>query len=190
MADIKLLKNAWRRLAADMFGLVERGARRDQDRVLTERLREYVFARGARTLLGFGPLSDEPDVSDFFRRWLDEGGKLALPVWLGGSAMQLRQVNEFDRLTPGRSGILEPLLDSPEVEPEEVDIAVVPGRLFSEKRQRLGRGAGCYDALFGGRKILRLGVAYDFQVYPELPTVESDQVMDMIVTPTRIITGS
>lgn len=181
-------KRRWRRLAADMFSLVPRAARAELDEALAERVWEFAAGSGAKTLLGFSALPDEPDLAPFFRRWLAGGGVLALPVWPGGSDMTLRRVANLDRdLRPGRGGILEPVAGLPEVAPRELDAVVTPGRFFSEGCDRLGRGAGCYDALLRQCEPASVGAAYDFQVLPEIPAGPDDVPLDAIVTPTRTV---
>lgn len=188
MPDVKERKNAWRRLAVDMFALATKDGRRSLDAVLCERVRERVFEVGARFLLGYAPMLDEPDLSSFLHRWVAEGGKLALPVWLGGRNMLLKTVDNLDtQLRPGRGGILEPVSECPDTDVAELDLCITPGRFFSERCERLGRGAGCYDQLFLRQGMKTLGVAYDFQVFPTLPTDENDRPVDMVLTPTRMI---
>lgn len=188
MPDVRERKKAWRHLAAEMFALIGRDDRRSLDLILAERVREYVFEAGASYLLGFASMPDEPDISSFLRRWVAEGGKLAMPVWQGGPRMRLRTVDNLDeQLRPGRGGILEPTDDRPEVAEEEIDLVITPGRFFSEGCARMGRGSGCYDALFKRRGVANFGVAYDFQVFPELPTSDKDVPVDLVITPSRII---
>lgn len=186
--DIAETKRVWRRLATDMFRLVNREDRRELDGVLSERLREVVFSRQASFLLGYAPMLDEPDLAPFFRNWLADGGRLAMPVWLGGTGMVLREVTDLDRqMRPGRGGILEPAETQPEVAAAQLDLVIAPGRLFSEQRQRLGRGSGCYDVLLSGGGLVSVGVAYDFQVFPILPVVDTDATLDILITPTRLL---
>lgn len=188
MADSRELKKSWRRLAVEMFALVGRDDRRRLDLLLAERVREYVFEKGAKVLLGFASMPDEPDLSAFFRRWVAEGGRLAMPIWQGGSAMTLRSVDNLDaQLRPGRGGILEPDAGRPEVAEADLDLIITPGRFFSEERARMGRGSGCYDALFKRCEAASLGVAYDFQVFPALPTYGGDVPVDAVITPFRVI---
>lgn len=181
-------KGEWRALAKGAFALIPAASRRRLDEALGRRLTAILAKVGGGTLLGFSPLPDEPDITGILRRWLSEGGTLAMPVWTGGAAMVPRRVENLDRdLAPGRAGIMEPLAALPECGPDGVKAALVPGRAFSEDGTRLGRGAGCYDALLAGRDILKIGVAYDFQVFPELPGDERDIRMDMVATPGRLI---
>lgn len=188
MDDIKEKKKAWRRALVELFRLVPREDRRRLDAALSERALGYAARSGANLLMGFAPMADEPDLSACFRLWLKGGGRLALPVWLGGDRMIIRRVDDLDsQLRPGRGGILEPLETLPEVAPETLELVIAPGRAFSESRARMGRGSGCYDALFRAHEVAKFGVAYDFQVFPEIPTYFGDVRLDAVVTPTRTV---
>lgn len=189
--DVRERKKAWRRLVVNMFALVPREDRRRLDAALSERIRDFVGHCGAKRLLGFAPMSDEPDLALFYRGWLAGGGELAMPVWLGGSEMRIRGVGNLNQdLRPGRGGILEPVDTLPEVEPKDLELVITPGRVFSESLTRMGRGSGCYDALFRDNPdLIKVGAAYDFQIFPELPTYFGDVPLDFIVTPSRIVGG-
>ncbi len=183
-------KQAWRGMAKEMFRLIAAESCRELDQALIRQAEEYISARNATTLLGFAPMPDEPDILALFRRWTRQGRTLAMPVWLGGPNMLLRRADDVERdLRRAESGIWEPKDDCPEIAPEEIDLAVIPGRVFSETRQRLGRGAGCYDRLIRGRTMHRVGVAYDFQIFPAIPASDDDEEMDAVITPSRVVTN-
>lgn len=181
-------KKAWRRLGADMFRLLPRSARLGLDAMLANRVKDCVSSTSARAVLGYWPLPDEPDVTPFLRHWLSAGNRLALPVWLGGERCVFRWIADPDKdLRPGRADIQEPVEALPEANPEEIDLALVPGRFFSESCDRLGRGAGVYDRLLADYGILGIGVAYDFQVAPEIPVSPRDMPVNLVLTPSRVI---
>lgn len=186
MTDLPERKKAWRRAARELFALMPRGERADPDAALCARLREHVTGDGI--LLAYAALPDEADVTAFLRERLAAGGRVALPAWTGGRTLTLREIRDWDAdLTPGRGGIAEPRAVCPEAPPEAVGQVLVPGRFFSERCERLGRGAGCYDALLARRDVRTLGVAYDFQIVPSLPTDGNDVPVDAVVTPTRTV---
>ncbi len=187
-------KKAWRRAARALFALTTREERAALDAALCGRLREQVAQAGAcgreQVLLGYAALPDEADVTAFLLAWLRGGGRLALPVWQGGRDMAFREIRDWDRdVMPGRGGIPEPAAACAAVSAEAIACAIVPGRFFSERCDRLGRGAGCYDALLSrrGAGLRALGAAYDFQILPALPVDEHDCPVDAVVTPTRTI---
>lgn len=191
MTGIREAKQAWRRMIVEMSSLLPREERREADDALCRQIENFIPEPGRGYLLGYAPMLDEPDITPFLRHWLARGGKLAMPTWVGMSDIVLRRVANLERdIRPGRASILEPMETLPVVAPGEVDVALIPGRFFSEGCHRLGRGAGCYDGLIGGEAMYRLGVCYDFQVFPRIPCEPHDEEMDAVVTPARVIFNS
>jgi 5-formyltetrahydrofolate cyclo-ligase len=71
-------------------------------------------------------------------------------------------------------------------EPPSLDVVVVPSLALDETGRRLGYGAGYYDrALAGLTGAIKIGVAYDFQLLVEVPTLVGDVAMDWVVTDAR-----
>ena len=73
---------------------------------------------------------------------------------------------------------------------KELDCVIVPGAAFDVNCNRLGKGGSFYD------KFLKLAVnakkialAYDFQIVDDLPTEAHDTPVDLVITPTRLITA-
>ena len=88
--------------------------------------------------------------------------------------------NEFE-ISP--IGIKEPSASKPEVEPEDIDIVVLPAVAYNEEGTRLGMGGGFYDRYFGGADSARpylLGICYEFQICSEVPSEEQDITADFI----------
>jgi 5-formyltetrahydrofolate cyclo-ligase len=74
----------------------------------------------------------------------------------------------------------------------DVDLVIVPGVVFDEKRARYGRGKGYYDRFLDQlpKTTCIIGLAYDFQVLGfgwKLKLNEFDIKMDYIITERRII---
>ncbi len=65
-----------------------------------------------------------------------------------------------------------------------VQIAMIPGVAFDEKGHRLGYGQGYYDRFiqFSCISCPIIGLAFEFQVFPILPTEVHDAKVDVIVT--------
>ena len=58
---------------------------------------------------------------------------------------------------------------------------------FDERGARLGYGGGYYDRLLPRlrRECLRIGFAFDEQLFAEIPAEAHDALMDVVVTPRR-----
>lgn len=183
-------KRTWRAALAQLYKINPPGEGRDQlDALLVCRLADWVRAQGARSVLTFAARADEPNLGVFHRRWLAGGGTLAFPVWQGGSKMIFRTVtNPAVDLRPGRGGTPEPHDGLPQADPAAFDLVIVPGMAFSEQCRRLGRGQGCYDVFLSACPHLKkCGIAYDYMVFPVVPSGRQDVPMDVIITPTRMI---
>jgi 5-formyltetrahydrofolate cyclo-ligase len=83
-------------------------------------------------------------------------------------------------------------------------VAVVPGLAFDAAGRRIGHGGGHYDRLLaslrtgaaergpgGAERRLEhppaVGLAFDFQVFDELPSSPDDVAVDVVVTESRTI---
>ncbi len=97
----------------------------------------------------------------------------------------LSLITSVSELNKGAYGISEPKKVMP-VSVSDINTAIIPGIAFSENGDRLGFGKGYYDRFLAEFKGLKIGICYDFQVLPEIPTSPHDVKMDLIITETRI----
>jgi 5-formyltetrahydrofolate cyclo-ligase len=90
---------------------------------------------------------------------------------------------------PGILGIPEPRSTCPEVEPREVDWALIPGLAFDLHRYRLGRGGGHYDRLLPllRSEVPRWALGFDCQLVTHLPIEAHDVPVTGIATADRLI---
>jgi 5-formyltetrahydrofolate cyclo-ligase len=95
-------------------------------------------------------------------------------------------VDDDSELIPGPLGILEPSPEAPRPDVSAIDVVLVPGIAFDERGVRAGFGGGFYDRLLPlVAEAVRVGVAYDEQITPQVPLEAHDVVMDIVVTPRR-----
>ena len=135
----------------------------------------------AHTLLLYWSMPSEVPTWDFADRWLATK-RIVLPLVVGDSLV-LKEYSGRDSLVSGYKGILEPRADAVDVTPEEVDFAIIPGVAFDRACHRMGRGKGFYDRLLPDLPAFKLGVAFDCQLYDEIPVDSWDFPLDAIVTP-------
>jgi hypothetical protein len=74
--------------------------------------------------------------------------------------------------------------DGSPVGPEDLDVVLVPGRLFDARGFRLGRGGGHYDRLLPRLRAgtPAIGVTVEARVVPALPTEDHDVPMTHLAT--------
>ena len=93
-------------------------------------------------------------------------------------------------LLPGRYGILEPQGSGCLSEQDLRGLVVfIPAVLLDQTGNRLGRGRGWYDRALTslGKGVVRIALAYEFQLIEEVPTDKWDCSVDFIVTEDRVI---
>jgi 5-formyltetrahydrofolate cyclo-ligase len=166
---------------------------------LCARLSALLPAPAGRLVAGYLPLPTEPDLGRFYRHVLAGGGRLAVPLLTGPTHMTFRLLpaGAMDDggtagdtaanpiLRPGPHGLREPdPAQCPVAAPEEIDLVLVPGLGFTPGGVRLGRGAGYYDRWLAEAPagLLTVGVAFECQLTPDLPSEPHDWQMDYIVT--------
>ena len=144
-------------------------------------------ALDATVVVGYYATPEEIDPSgalDTFRRM---GATICLPRIVGAGALVLHTVDEIDGLEEGPHGIRQPAISAPIVDPDTIDLAIVPGVAFDVDGARIGYGGGYYDRLLP--RIPRatwIGFAYDEQVLADIPHEAHDAHMHAIVTPSQV----
>ena len=99
----------------------------------------------AGTVFCFVGTSREIDTTAILSDALASGKRLCVPLCVGDGLMDLHQITSLDQLIPGAYGILEPPADTPLVDTDAVDFAVLPCLSCSHGGHRLGQGGGFYD---------------------------------------------
>jgi 5-formyltetrahydrofolate cyclo-ligase len=91
-------------------------------------------------------------------------------------------------LRQGRGGVQEPV-DGVPVDLELPAIVLLPVVAWDDAGTRLGRGGGFYDRLLPGLdpRVVRVGLAYEFQAFPELPRDPWDVSMHYVITERRLV---
>lgn len=141
----------------------------------------------------YRPLPSEFDLSHLEFELLKHGCILHYPrVTLHGEQKQIEFVQvsdlklESNLWKAGSFGIQEPHAELKSVPPESLDLIFVPGVAFGESGERIGMGAGYYDRFLPhAPEALRVALAFDFQVLPQLEQNIWDESVHWIVTEKR-----
>jgi 5-formyltetrahydrofolate cyclo-ligase len=144
----------------------------------------------AGTVMSFASFRSELDTAPLADWVLAAGKTLCLPRVLGGRLMAAFRIDHpaLD-LAPGAWGIPEPREGLPEVDPQEIDIVLVPGSAFDEEGDRCGYGGGFYDTYL---PLTRPGtpwvaLAFELQLVPAIACEPHDLQVTAIVTEKRVI---
>ena len=77
------------------------------------------------------------------------------------------------------------------VDVRDVDLIMVPGVAFDRRGARMGHGFGYYDKLLEHARpdSPLVALAFECQLFPEIPTQSHDVFMDKIITEQAIYEG-
>ena len=176
-----------------------RRKRREHAAALPPEVSALVFNRPPVQVLELVPEGatiglDRSDVGEapsrgYIKFVFERGHRIALPrVTTLDKPMEFRlhtdPWGESD-LKSGVWGLRQPGLDAPVVVPEVLFMPLVG---FTAMGDRLGQGGGYYDRYLAAHpQTMAIGMGWDMQEVPELPTELHDIRLSAIVTPTRVL---
>lgn len=151
---------------------------------ITRKLLDWDLIQKAQICMVFLSMADEPQMDNVIKWMLTEGKTVCVPrLSTKFGLMEAVAVASLDSLATGRLGLRIPDDGCPTVEPQLLDIILVPGVAFDLSGARLGMGAGYYD-----RYLMRVpgavlaGIAWGFQIVQELPQERHDIPVKWLVT--------
>ncbi len=136
---------------------------------------------------GYYPVNYEIDDLEILREFEKKKIKIALPVIKKNFKLKFVKCSLKDPFIINQYGIPEPKKNK-EIYP---DILLVPLVAFDKKLNRLGYGGGYYDRYIEyikkRKKIIAIGLAFDFQEYKSIPITKFDQKLNYILTNKNIL---
>lgn len=132
----------------------------------------------AEKILMYHSLADELSTHDFISKWT--GRKSFFLPRVNGVNLEILPYDR-SRLALGAFHIEEPTGDDVH-DISEIELIVVPAVAYDRRGNRVGRGKGYYDRMLGDTKAIKIGIAYDFQVFDEIDADPHDVPVDIIIT--------
>ena len=150
---------------------------READAAICQGVLQSELYRRARVLLCYVGSAREIDTSALLHAALRDGKVLALPLCVEKGVMEARQIAGLGDLVSGKYGILAPKLTCPVVEPEALELVVVPCAAGNERGERYLPRTDCPTMLLCRRHLLT----------EEIPLEPHDRRMDYLVTERGIV---
>ena len=149
------------------------------------------FYQKAQIVYAYMALPDEVDLSVLIDDALCKNKTVFVPKVVPNSNKMIFFDYSKCQFENGSFGILEPKTDDikeEKIEGDQTVIFLVPGRVFGEDGERIGRGKGFYDIYLSNflntqkKSVLVAGVCFPIQIGKQVPTTEHDIKMDQIFT--------
>lgn len=149
----------------------------------------------ADTVMWYVDMRNEVRTRQFISTALEGSKRIVVPYCLD-NRLELFLLESMDELAPGTYGILEPkaelrALARKRVDVGRLDLVAVPGVAFDRRGARLGHGKGYYDRLLSAVRTdtLLVALAFECQMFAEIPTEPHDVYMDRVVTEKAVYEG-
>jgi 5-formyltetrahydrofolate cyclo-ligase len=128
----------------------------------------------------------EVQLSTVLQTCWEQGKRTAVPAFNeSNDRYELVWIGPEDRTTPGRWNIAEPD-ERVRAGLTDLDLLIVPALAYDHHGGRLGYGGGHYDRMLGSWSGLRVGVAFDFQVFERVPMGSQDLPVDRVYSELRM----
>lgn len=180
MFDKKTIRKEIRNRIAQMT----EAQRVSQSLCICEKVEATAEWQSASDVLLYAAMPDEVALTHLFESALSSGKTIWLPV-VDGDTLRIRQYIKGKTEISEGFHIEEPASDAPELLPDafsRIGLAIIPGRAFTLKGERLGRGKGFYDrflTLYSGTTI---GVGFACQIVDEIPVDPWDKQLSSVLS--------
>lgn len=164
------------------------------DRLIEDSFFKSRFYKDAKNIFIYISYDSEINTKNIINRAIKDGKNIFVPrTEFTTKLMNAVKINNFENLIERRYGILEPKKEEPFIDPNNLDLIVVPGVAFDKDGGRIGYGAGYYDRYFkrinteNWSRITKLALIYDFQLIDKVPIDEEDVLIDAVLTEKQFI---
>ena len=152
-----------------------------------DKVRRLSSYRKAKKILCYVSIAGEVETWPLLEQALADGKRIAVPMILTkDKKLVVAEIRnpEKELKRRGPLGIPEPSRMVARLNPDRLDLILVPGVAFDKRGNRLGRGGGYFDRFLAGLKptIPRVGLAFKFQVVKKLPVEPHDQLVSKVIT--------
>jgi len=179
--------------------LANRAAQDDKDglsRMILAQLFALPAYQQARTVMLYIGIRSEVRTREHVPEILASGRRVVVP-FCQGDELGLFLLRDLDELETSGFGLCEPpptmrAHADRRCDVKDLDLVAVPGLAFDRRGARLGHGKGYYDRLLCHARpdTALVGLAFECQMFPAVPTSERDVFMDLVITETGMYPGT
>lgn len=191
--NIKEAKN----LIRESFKLIRNNLDQDfikeKSTVIFKKFRNIVNINKFNSISVYIDFNNEVPTKEIIEYALKNNIKVSVPFLIDNHNMKLKYINDYNKdiNRNTRFGCGEPFEHCKDCNINEISMFIIPALAFDEKCNRLGFGRGYYDNMLKRNKnALRVGLAYDYQILPSIPKDDNDEILDIIISESKVITAT
>lgn len=185
-------KKEFRQEALNRRNALSKDDRVTKSAAIFHRLQSLSCFQKAATVLLYMSFRTEVITDEILSSLLANGKKAAVPISIPHNrTLFLSEIRDIaEDFESDFYGVRIPKKDRQyPISVSDIDLVIVPGVAFSEDRYRMGYGGGYYDRFI---ETLRpstptVALAFELQIYSQIPKETHDKKMDFIITENRIL---
>ncbi|MBS3062833.1 MAG: 5-formyltetrahydrofolate cyclo-ligase [Candidatus Diapherotrites archaeon] len=191
---IKEAKFVLRQLATKRRTSLTERERAVKSKQIAQRLLALPEVSQAKTVSIYCSFGSEVDTHALIEQLVREGKTVCLPVVdFDLKSMSMYAFKSFAELKTSSFGFPEPVRETHVRVPDSrIDVLITPGLAFDEQGRRLGFGMAFYDKFISHlpKRVPLLALAFECQLFAEVPVTQKDMRVEKIVTEERVIMAS
>ncbi len=163
--------------------------------VIVDRFMGLPEYAAAKTVMFYIDVRDEVRTRHALPAAIQGDKRIVIPYCVDGE-LELFHLESMEELDVGMYKILEPKAElrtvaAKRLQPEDLDLVMVPGVAFDRNGGRTGHGKGYYDKLLEHARADAplIALAFECQMFPEIPCGSHDIYMDKVVTELMVYPG-
>jgi 5-formyltetrahydrofolate cyclo-ligase len=156
-----------------------------ESRVICKELKK-ILGETPQTIGVFVPFGDEPDIKPLINDLFAAKWTVCVPK-VARDHMVFEKVESLDDVAKNPVTKIPEPIDGEPIDEDLLNVIIVPGRAFTAKGDRIGRGSGGYDRWMEAQKTRNtdtksIGICFECQIVQEVPLETHDQPVNMVVT--------
>ncbi|XJS11650.1 5-formyltetrahydrofolate cyclo-ligase [Aerococcaceae bacterium WGS1372] len=184
------MKEVKKQLRQDMLNLrtsLDTTYVQNSDQAIIENILNSQLYLSSKVIFCFMSMESEVNTRPIIEDALNRGKIVCVPKVISKGKMEAFEIYGFDDFELSSFGIHEPKEGSLLIDPEHIELGIIPNITVSRSGYRLGYGGGFYDRYFLRSDMFRMAVCREQLIQEELPVEQHDQKVDAIVTELGII---
>ena len=161
--------------------------------IITDKLLNLDCIKNAKNIMLYLDFNNEVSTDSLIKKLLNLGKIVSSPITLKEERKLIpSQITDLKNgIQYGAYNIREPKPEcSPAINIKDLDVVIVPAVAYDKNCYRLGYGGGFYDRFLENlrKDAVTIGIAFDLQIFDEVPKEAHDAQLDYIVTESCILT--
>ena len=176
-------KNELRQVIFKKRQQLSQAYRQEAQNKIYQQVFDLPLFKAAKSVLIYTSTEEEMDTRPIIEEGWKLGKTMTVPRVYPKRQMEAHVITPDSTYQVSKFGIPEPLADSPIIDPQDLDLIIMPCVSCNNQGQRIGYGGGFYDCFLLRAKNVPVILPYFAKLQSEeIPTEDHDQTADVVIT--------